>query len=392
MSHNLSKHKYVVMCMGKKIRSIAYVTGTRAEFGIVSPLLQKIKHHPDFSLQLYATGMHLMKEYGSTITLVRQAFPEVTNLPARFSSNTNEGMVAFASQLLKQLSTVFLSNRPDVVLVHGDRIEMLAVAMAASYMGIPLLHTQGGDLTMVDNAARHAISKLAHTHFPATAEAKSVLLQLGESKDRVHMVGTLALDTILHTPLMTKQQTLSWLQLDQDQDFVLILVHPVTSNFKENAKQMRLILRAAVCAKLPLVVVYPNADAGSAGIIESIESFSYKKLRSFKNVPYEQFLALEKHAAVWLGNSSAGIVDSPSFQTPVINIGPRQSGRLRSKNIIDVDYNATAIESAIETCLHNKNFKATVKKVKSPWGDGRTSDRIISYLETAEFNEAYLQK
>ncbi len=169
--------------MRKHKRKIAYVTGTRADFGIVTPLLKKLAHHPKFELHLYATGMHLMPEFGSSIQVVQSEFPTVQKISTIFEKSDPASMVSFGGGLMTHLSELFSRNRPDIVLVHGDRIEMLMVAVAASYFGIPIVHTQGGDLSQtIDDTIRHTISKLAHLHFPATPHAQQVLLNLGEEK------------------------------------------------------------------------------------------------------------------------------------------------------------------------------------------------------------------
>ncbi len=207
------------------------------------------------------------------------------------------------------------------------------------------------------------------------------------------MVGTLALDTVLHQKLKTKAEILKFLKIPQNQDFLLLTLHPISEGTESAVKQMKSALRACLSTGLTIVLIYPNADPGSEAMIKDIkEEEENSQVKIFRNLDYNTFLSLEKHAQVWVGNSSAGIVDSPSFKTPVVNVGPRQTGRVRSANILDVGYDQEEISSAIKKALFNQRFLRVVKSVISPWGKGNTSDTIVRVLEKITFDEKILNK
>lgn len=360
---------------------VAYVTGTRAEFGIVSALLQAIDASSDFTLQLYATGMQLMPEYGSTIKVVKKKFPTVQILPAVYKPQEASGTAAFLAQLFPQLVDAFIKNKPEIVFVHGDRAEMLAVATLCLYLHIPVFHTQGGDISATDdNTARHAISKLATIHFPATNQAKKNLLSIGVSQKYIHVVGTLSLDTLQSVDIVSKEIILKKLKVDAA-DYILITMHPVSEEIEQAAAQMCAVLEAASETGLPIVLIYPNADPGSSDMVTIIKEWEKRPhFYAFKNIEYEDFISLCAHAKVWVGNSSAGIVDSPFLKVPTINVGLRQQGRELSKNIISVPAKKLAIEHALETALTDAVFIKKVKSVKNKWGKGKAVLNIMRVL------------
>lgn len=377
----------------KKI-AVAYVSGTRAEFGIVTPLLQALQRSNRYELQLYATGMHLMREYGETVSLMEQQFGKITRLDAHYKPTSESGTAQFLGELFPVLVAAFTKNKPDFVLVHGDRAEMLAVATVCLYLHIPVIHTQGGDISATDdNTARHAISKLAQLHFPATKEAKKHLISLGEPADRIHVVGTLSLDTLLNVPLMPKAEVLKQLKLPELEKYMVITMHPVSEEISKAGEQMEAVIAAAQTAQLPLIIIYPNADPGSAAIVECIESHK-KDLNTFifKNISYELFISLLSHATVWLGNSSAGVVDSPVLHVPVVNIGIRQEGRETAENILSVPAKKAAIAEALKTALTSKAFLKKVENCKNPWGTGTAVAQILAVLDTTSFDSQLLRK
>lgn len=376
------------------MKKITYISGTRADFGLESLLLKTIESNPNFKLQLYATGMHLMSEFGDTIKLVEEKFPNVEIIDVKFKTNDQFGMAEFSGELLTEIVKVFSKDRPDLMLVHGDRVEMLCAAVACLYLGILVAHVNGGDkTTTVDDSTRHAITKLSHIHFPATKEGAERIKLMGEESWRIHEVGALSLDTILNEKLLSKSEVFKFLNRDENSQFILVTQHPVSEEIDMAANQMQTTLNAIRKFNIPTIVIYPNADAGSREIIDVIErERNNPQFIIFPNLDYQTFLSLEKEADVWVGNSSAGVVDSTSFGTPVVNIGTRQTGRPVGKNVLHVDYSESEIYSAIKKSLFDKDYLETLKDLVSPWGEGKAVPKIIKVLEDLKINKKLFMK
>lgn len=365
-------------------KKIAYISGSRADFGPVIPVLKAIEKSDALSLQVYATGMHLMPKFGETIREVEKIFPSVQRIEAVFTDDSRESAARFAGALLQNAVAALTKDRPDLVLLLGDRVEMLTVATACLYLGIPTAHLHGGEKTAtVDEVARHAISKMASLHFTTTRDSAERLKKMGEEAWRIHIVGAPALDTILHTNLPARRP----------RDFILVVQHSVSGEEAQAGRQMEETLAAVASFNLPVAVIYPNADPGSARIIEVIEKERKNPLFSiFKNLPHADFLALERDAAVWVGNSSGALIESASFRTPVVNVGTRQNGRVRSENVIDVGYDRAEIVAAIHRSLHDKTYRARLKTIQNPWGDGRTGERVVKILGDTVLGRKLLAK
>jgi len=374
--------------------TIAYVSGTRADFGLMTPVLQAIAASPKLRLNLYATGMHLMSEFGSTMNEVRSRFPGVQALDALIGADGRNGIAGFASDLSRRLIDAFSLDRPDAVLILGDRVEALATAMTCTYLGIPIVHLHGGERTgTVDDAARHAISRLAHVHLTATEDAAERLRKAGEEPWRIRVVGAPGLDAILNEPLPTREALLASLAMDSAEPFLLVTQHPVSERWAEAGQHMRETLEAVKATGMPTVIIYPNADAGGREMIREIDlECSNPRFRIRPSMTYSEFLALEREAAVWIGNSSAGMIESSSFKTPVVNIGERQAARLRAPNVIDVGYDREAIRQAIAFALEDTSFRTSLQTITNPWGDGKTGPRVAALLETIVWSPAFLAK
>lgn len=377
-----------------KKRQIAYISGTRADFGLMSPVLSAIKKSPSLDLQLYATGIHLMKEFGLSLSLVEKQFPDVKILNSVFSSDERSGTVLFASDYLNRLLAAFKVRRPDICLVLGDRIEMLCSALACLYLGIPVAHVHGGEKTFtVDELARHAITKLSHIHFAATAQSADRIAKLGEETWRIHTVGAPALDVILNQRLPSCQQLFKKLNLDSKQKIILVVQHPVSEQVNFASIQMEETLKAVTIFNLPVIISYPHADAGGKSMIQVINKYRQNPLvHIFPTIAYQDFLALEREAAVLVGNSSAGMIESSSFHLPVVNIGTRQTGRQRGENVIDAPHEQNQIVKAINFALNDRKFLLRVRTSKSPWGDGHTSEKIVKILSEVNLNNVLMQK
>jgi len=377
-------------------RKIAVVTGTRAEYGILRPVLKAIEQHPKLQLVLIATGMHLSHEFGYTVQeLEKDGFridAKVDMLPgddtlSAMSKSIGTGIVGL-TQTWEQLA-------PDMIVVLGDRVEPLAAAISGAYMNIPVAHIHGGDTGKggLDESARHAITKFAHVHFPATEKSAERIIRMGEDRWRVHTVGSPALDTILNEPLLPPKTIARKLGLDSSWPVILVVQHPVTTQVEKAAEQMGQTLQAIVGFQYPAIVIYPNSDAGGRRMIDVIKQHeNCPFIKTFKSLPRREYLSLMRVASVMVGNSSSGIIDAPSFGLPVVNVGMRQEGRERGKNVIDVAHRKSDIVRALERALSDKKFLAEVKKCENPYGDGKAGPRIAETLGRIAITPRLLQK
>lgn len=340
------------------MKRIAYLTGTRAEFGLMEKILTGI---PD--LLLLATGMHLLPEFGETIKAVKAEFPQVKIIDATYEEDNRLSMAKFLGQAETEIAKLLAQEKPDAVLVLGDRAEQLAMAQAAAYLAIPVIHLHGGEeTTTIDNKARNAISQLADWHLPASNGAAKKLQQMGIDPSRIKTVGAPGLDQIKDLPPATTK------------DCLVVLQHP-DENEADAAWQIRQTLETVITFNLPVKVIYPNADAGGRSQIKVIENYK-DRVTIHPNLPRNKWLRLLNRAKVLIGNSSSGLIEAPSLNLPAVNIGPRQAGREQAKNIINVGYDQKQIQSAIAKALTWK-----LNNLANPYGDGQTSGRVVKFLK-----------
>jgi len=377
------------------MRKIAVVTGTRAEYGTLYSVLRAIEAKQKLRLSLVVTGMHLSHEFGYTVKEIeKDGFKIDAKVDMLLSSDTLGAMAKSVGLGIVEMAQTWEQLKPDIILVLGDRVEPLAATIAGAYMNMPVAHIHGGDVCgNIDDSARQAITKFAHIHFPATRKSAERIIKMGEDAWRVHLVGSPALDLILNKTLLPPEALAKQLGLDLSKPLILVVQHPITTQVDEAPKQMRETLEAIVDIGSPAIVVYPNSDAGGRRMIEVIIEFErYPFIKTFQNFPRREYLSLMKLASVMVGNSSSGIIDAPSFGLPVVNIGIRQEGRERGKNIIDVGHNKQEIIRAIKKASIDKEFLNEVKKCENPYGDGKSASRIAEILSSVEITPQLLQK
>lgn len=377
------------------MKKVAVVTGTRAEYGMLYPVLKAIATKPELKLCLIATGMHLSHEFGYTVQdIEKDSFKIDARIDMLLSSDTPGAMVKSVGIGIMGMAQAWEQLKPDIILVLGDRVEPLAAAIAGAYMNIAVAHIHGGDICgNIDEPARHAITKLAHIHFPATVKSAERIIKMGEDKWRVHMVGSPALDVILNETLLPAEALTEKLGVDLSQPLILLVQHPVTTQVDEAAKQMRETLEAIAEIGNPTVLVYPNSDAGGRRMIEVIKEYEkYDFIKTCPSLPRKEYLSLMKLASVMVGNSSGGIIEAPSFGLPAVNIGTRQEGRERGKNVIDVGHNKREIIKGIEKALTDRKFLTEVRKCESPYGDGKAGQRIAEILSKVKITPQLIQK
>ncbi len=380
----------------KKIKSICVFTGSRAEYGILKPIMRAIKADKGFILSTVVYGMHIAKEFGETINYIREdGFKIDAKLDVTGQGDKNIDMAVYLGNIIKSSSKALEEINPDIVLVLGDRVDALGVTLAAAYMNIPIAHFHGGDISGggLDEPARHSISKFAQIHFAASKESAARLIKMGEDAKRVHVIGAPGLESILKDDYVPAKIIAKKLNLNLNQPILLAIQHPVTTESKEAAMQMQKTMQAIDNLKYQTVLIYPNSDSGGREMIKVIKKYEGRDyLRVYKSLKHEEYLGLMKIASVMVGNSSSGIIEAASFHLPVVNIGTRQLGRQRVSNVIDVAYDVKKIENAIKKALFNNKFLLKVKTVRNPYGQGDSSKKVLGVLNKIRIDNDFLQK
>jgi len=376
-------------------RRIAYVTGTRADYGLFSEPLRRIREQPALELGLVVTAMHLEPRFGDTVKEIEaDGMPIVARVRNLLPGDSGADQARSIGNAVLGITDALEEFRPDVVIVLGDRGEMLAGAIAAIHLNVAVGHVHGGEVSgTVDELVRHAISKLSHVHFAATQEAAERLERMGERPKNIHVVGASGLDYLSHIEPVPDAEIEAELGIDPSHPFVLFTQHPVSAEVDQAAHQMEASLEALESAGIPVVATYPNSDAGGRAMIEVLERRRDRPwLRVVPSLGHRRFASLLKKTAAMVGNSSSGIIEAPFFGVPVVNIGSRQSGRLRAENVIDTSGDTGAIKAAIECALHDEAFKARARGCHNPYGDGRAGERIVEVLATMEIGPELTMK
>lgn len=374
------------------MRKILYISGTRADFGLMKNTLRKLNEDTAIDLEIIATGMHLMDEFGNSLKEIQEEDFNLHIVNQIFNSDSKEDMAIFVGKLVVELTNLVSQINPDIILLLGDRAEMLAGAIVGSYLQIPIAHIHGGDISStVDDVVRHAITKLSNIHLAATDKSANRILQMGEEEKNVFTVGAPGLDSIIND---SKNIDLAKLKekYNINKDFAIILQHPVSLEVEQSKNQITQTLYAVRQTDLQPIVIYPNADAGGRAMIEVINQFSRENnCQTYKNIPHDDFIGLLSIASLLIGNSSSGIIESSSFKIPTINIGSRQDGREKSTNVIDVDYDSVEILEAIKKS-QTKEFQESIKNCVNPYGVGKAYENICNILKTIELDDKLLNK
>lgn len=366
-------------------RKICFVTGTRAEFGLLRWLMQLVHDAQDMQLQVVVTGMHLSPEFGLTFREVEQAgFVIDERVEMLLSADTATGISKSMGLGMIGLADAYARLAPDLVLVLGDRFEMLAAASAAMVASIPIAHLHGGETTegAFDEAIRHAISKMAHLHFVAAEPYRRRVIQLGEQPERVFLVGGLGLDALAKVALMPKAELEASMQFRFLAHNLLITFHPVTLDSGSSLRQMGALLDAlGDLEDTGLIFTMPNADTGSRALADMVEQFvaTHPNAASFVSLGQRRYLSCLQFVDGVVGNSSSGLAEAPSMRVGTVNIGERQKGRLAAQSVIHCAPDAAAIAAAIAQ-LYTPRFRAMLRTVTSPYGVPGASDRIAAVL------------
>lgn len=372
------------------MRKIAVVTGTRAEYGLLYWIMKKIEESELLKLQLIVTGSHLSPEFGSTYTQIEKDgfyIDSKVNMhisgdtPLSITKSMGIGMIGFAD--------AYERLKPDLLLVLGDRYEILTAASSAVSFNIPIAHIHGGESTegAIDEQIRHAVTKLSHLHFASTKQYADNIIRMGEEDWRVFNVGAPGLEWINKLDYYSKQQLFDELGMDFNQEVVLATFHPVTLQQENTEIYIENLLRALVDTNMQVIFTGANADPSGSIINHRVKQLcaSNKKIKFFENLGQRRYLSCQKHCAMMIGNSSSGIIEAASFKIPVINIGDRQKGRLRNDNVIDAGYEYEEIRQAIKKA-RNPEFKNKLCHIKNLYGTGYVSSEIVKIIEEAELS------
>lgn len=378
------------------MRRIGVVTVARSDYGILRPLLRRIDQAPNLELSLVAGGMHLAPEFGNTIDEIvtdgfeiahSAEFLSPSDRPGDIARSMGRGTIRFAE--------AYERLRPDLLVVLGDRFEMQAAALAAVPFLIPIAHIAGGALSggAIDDAFRHAITKLSSLHFVETEPYAKRVVQMGEEPWRVHTTGALGLDNLNEVERLSLDELNRRfdLGLDADDPPLLVTFHPVTREYAETRRYMEALLAALEACSHPLVFTYPNADTNGRVIIEMIEAFvqDHPRARCVPHFGTVGYFSLMKHAAAMVGNSSSGIVEAASFKLPVVNIGTRQAGRLAPGNVVTTGSGRDEILDGIRKATA-PDFRDGLKALVNPYGDGRAAERMVEVLRSVELGTSRL--
>jgi UDP-hydrolysing UDP-N-acetyl-D-glucosamine 2-epimerase len=375
------------------MRKICVYIGSRANYSSIKSAMIAINDHPNLDLQVIVGASAVLDRYGAVVDLIeKDGFPISAKLYTLIEGETPATMAKSTGLGLLELPNLFERLKPDIVLTVGDRFETMSTTLAAAYMNIPVAHSMGGEVSgTIDESIRHAVTKFAHIHLPASKDAFERILKLGEPIDSIHLVGCPRID-LVRKIIDSNVDSLDKLFLegvgdifDMNQPFILLSQHPVTTEYGEGEKQITQTLSVIKELGIPAIILWPNSDAGSEDISRGIRKWREKKLDDkmhfFKNLPISTYVLLMKNTVCLVGNSSSGIREGAFIGTPVVNIGSRQDSRERGSNVIDVDHNTLEIENAIKYQLKHGKYKS-----EPIYGNGDAGIKIAEVLNSCNWN------
>lgn len=364
---------------------IGVVTTTRSEYGLLKRIIGKINNDSELELCLIVTGTHLSEEYGMTVKYIEEdGFPISVKVPVEIETSTASAISATMGRYFLAFSDVFQKNKLDFLIVLGDRYEMIPICYCAANAHIPIAHISGGEVTegAIDDAVRHGITKLSYLHFPACETYRRRIIQLGEDPARVFNVGDPGVENIKKMQPMAQEAVRERFGLGQSPYFVVIF-HPITLDGMEPQEQVKKLLRAIEAFDdIHFVILKANSDMGGQEINDTLTEFvnCHKNCSLFASLKIEEFLSLQKYSLGLIGNSSSGIVETPCFGIPTINIGDRQKGRLCADSIISCGVDENEIVQSIREAM-TESFKEKAKNTVNPYGDGETSSAIVERIK-----------
>lgn len=381
------------------MKKIHVLTGIRSEYDILAPVIGAISDTPGLEAGVIATGAHLGARHAHSVRQIEaDGFPIVARIDSLLASDGLSGRVKGAALQLAGLADHFAMNRPDMLIVMGDREEPMTGAVAASYHHIPVVHIGGGDHAEdgnVDNPIRHAVSKLAHLHMVTTQLSGERLRAIGEEAWRINVVGASGIDRLLAVPQMDRAGLDRALGVDWNgAPYIVLLYHPTITDFADAAAHIGEITAVLERSGLYVAAMAPNTDPGSDGVLAGLHDFAARsdRVRLFTFLERTVFVNMLRHARAMVGNSSAGILEAPSLGLPVVNIGQRQRGREHADNVIFTGYGADEIGAALIRATSDESFRAAIASCRTPYGDGRASRRIADILAATAIDDRLLHK
>jgi len=374
-------------------RKIFVVVERRADYSRYRPILQRLKADSFFDIYLVVTGICLLDIHGKDVNYIQEDGFEINAQIKMFNTDrpdTGGEMVRSMARVMSSLVDELEKAQPDLVLSGFDIGANLAVTIAAAHMNIPVAHIQGGEVTgSIDESIRHAMSKFAHLHFPATELSKQRLVRMGENPDKIYVVGCPSIDIIHNTPMIDIEILEEYFKLDFNQSILLMIQHPVTTEVDDSFQQIKDTVDAIKEVGVQSVALLPNNDAGHSKIIDYIKKSGIKW---YPSLPTEIFINLYRNVNALIGNSSSGIHETPSMRIPAINIGNRQQGRERAENVIDVPHIKNDIVSAIHKTLNDTEFLKKIKFIQNPYGDGNSAEKIVDILRSVSLDNLIQKK
>jgi GDP/UDP-N,N'-diacetylbacillosamine 2-epimerase (hydrolysing) len=380
-----------------RIKKICVVTGTRAEYGLLYWLMKGIKNKKGLELQLIVTGSHLSHEFGLTYKQIEaDGFKINRKVGMQLSSDTASGVTKSMGLGMIGFADAFEQLNPDITVLLGDRFEIFAAAAASTIARIPIAHLHGGELTQgaFDEALRHSITKMSHLHFTSTEEYKQRVIQLGEDPSSVFNLGAPGVEYIERLKLLSRKQLESSLNFTLGKKNLLVTYHPVTLEDRTSKKQLTHLLKVLDQLKdTKIIFTKSNADTDGRIINDMIDEFVTHRANTaaFTSLGQKRYLSLMSMVDAVVGNSSSGIIETPSFKIGTINIGDRQKGRVRAKSVIDCEPNIRSIKKAINI-LYNEKYQGDLKNTENPYGGGHVSRNIINVIFNYKFNDDLKKK
>lgn len=379
------------------MKKILAITGIRSDYDLLSSLYRLLDNDKDIEFKILVGGAHLSSTYGLSVKQIeKDGFDILAKIESLIDSNSKQSRLKSASIFLQNSIDIVAQYKPDIILYAGDREEVIIGSLLGGYLEIPTIHFCAGDHTKdghIDNPVRHAVSKLSTAQFVILPQHMERLLKIGESRQRIKIIGSIALDRFAGNPSMDKQQIRDFFGIEEGfKDFGLVIYHPLAEEREQSYIYFENILQALKKNRINAFVSYPNTDPGSKDIISVAERYKDDKdFVVYKNIDRDLFLSIFKNCRILIGNSSAGIIESASVPVPAVNVGNRQKGRAANKNIIFSDSDFDSINLSIKRALSSK-FLKTVKDVKNIYGDGESAIRAYNLIKNTDFSKMFYKR
>ena len=374
-------------------KKILIVTERRADYSKFKPILDEIKKSRSLSYILIVTGSHLLKKYGYTINEIKKDGFKISDQFSMYANNSlddgAEMVKSFGRSIIK-ISSLIKKYDPDIILSGFDIGANLAAAISGAHMNKVVAHIEGGEVSgTIDESIRHAITKFSNLHFTTNSVATKRLIQMGENPKFIFTVGNSSLDNMLKIPKSSKKRICNDYDLNPKDPYVVVTMHTVTSEIKQIQEYMKNVIDAITELNIQAILIRGNADAGSNKMLQIIKN---SKIKEYLSIPFSNYINLLRNSSALVGNSSSGIMEAPFLRIPSVNIGTRQLGRLRSKSVIDCNYEKSNIKNAITKAINDKKFLKSIPSNQNLYGIGNSSKQIVKIMEKLDLDKIPTQK